>query len=36
MRQMKTVACPLLQSIEIELVLNMQIKDNDKGFLICS
>lgn len=25
MRQMKTVACPLLQSIEIELVLNMQV-----------
>lgn len=26
MRQMKTVACPLLQSIEIELVLNMQVQ----------
>lgn len=25
MRQMKTVACPLLQSIEIELALNMQV-----------
>lgn len=25
MRQMKTVASPLLQSIEIELALNMQV-----------